>query len=163
MGNLLGSLRKIGTAIMKGYGKQIGRTSKSGLICFEKNFKGGKQYTLIEEKSGKLVRQKNIFKDGKTYQYHTTVDNKGNVISTGTIAREQAGFGPASRNQGAYKVRTIHEDYNRYGQVTNHRDVTFTPSVAETKATVFSNINGTLSKTYINTANNKKFTITCVE
>lgn len=38
MGNLLGSLRKIGSAIMKGYGKQIGRTSKSGLICFEKKF-----------------------------------------------------------------------------------------------------------------------------
>ncbi len=85
----------------------------------KKNIKGGKQYTLIEEKSGKLVRQKNIFKDGKNYQYHTTVDNKGNVISTGTIAREQTGFGPASRNQGAYKVRTIHEDYNNNNFITN--------------------------------------------
>ena len=163
MGNLLGALRKVALGVIKGYGKPIGKASKSGLICFGKKIKGGKQYTTVNGETGKLVRKKNIFTNGNNYRTSTTFDSKGNVTSTGEIMREPVGYGQASRNQGAYKVRTIHDDYNRYGQVTNHRDVTFKPSSSETKAEVFSNINGTLSKTYINTANNKRFTITCVE
>ena len=163
MSNMLGRIQQFIGPTIKGYGKQIGKTSKSGLNCYSKTLKDGKKYTLVDSKTGQLVRTKLIHGDKKSYMDISTFDNKSNLLQYATIYYEPVGLGLGSHNQFAKKARVIHQDFNKFGQVTNYHDATFTPNSTTTKANVFINHNGQLSKTYINTLDGTKRTITCVE
>lgn len=163
MGNLLGGIKQFAVPMIKGYGKQLGQTSKSGLNCYVKRVKNGTKYTMVDPKTSQIVRTKYIYGDKKSHLDISTYDNKFNLLSNATISHQPAGYGLGSHNQFARKTRIIHQDYNKFGQVINSRDTTITPNANKPKAEIFINNNGNLSKTYLNTLDNTKRTINCVE
>lgn len=158
IGKIFSAALKCGT---KGYGKQIGKMSKNGLTAFKKQCKNGEIITVLD-RNNQVVRTKNIFHSGDHTMVHS-YDNKGNCLSYTEILKTPNGFGPASQNQFANTVRTVREEYNKMGQVIHKTDKTFTPLLSKPKAKVFSVIDGKKSLTWLNTLNNKKHTIRCLE
>lgn len=163
MSNIIGKFQQMIVPAIKGYGRQIGKTSPSGLNCYAKKVKGGKQYTTIDSKTGQLVRKKLIYGDNKSYLNINTFDNKSNLLHQATICYQPITIGVGANNQFAKQTRVIHEDYNKFGQLINSHDATFTPRPSSTKVDVLINYNGKISKTYIDTLKKTKHTITCVE
>lgn len=144
----------------KNYGVQIGKTAKNGSSCFLKKSHGQDVFTTLD-KSGSLVQSKVVNHITPNYTVGYTKNLKGDVISKFEKIVEP--LFSSTNNRFAKKIRNIHTEYNRFGQKTLSSDKTFSPLMNKLKATVFSNTNGIVSKTYINTADNSKFTIKCVD
>lgn len=144
---MLGIL-KLGTALAQRlkYGKQIGKMSKSGLLCFQKgNLKKSVQYTTVDTKSGKIVGIKVIIHPSKNCTNGTVFDARNNITSTFEQYSEPIMSGTASNNQFAKKTRTIRDEYNKYGQNTSHSDVTLFPTQKAGWLEISSFINGKTS------------------
>lgn len=144
------------------YGKQIGVTTKNGVSCYANTSKGKTVYTRLNN-ANSVVGKKVKFIDSPNLTRTMTYDAKGNLLADSTHYREQLGFGLASKNQHSALVRNIRNEYNLLGQTTHTSDITFKPALNDTKATVFRNIDGQTSKTYINTLDGSKYTMKCVE
>lgn len=159
-----GALRKIVGAVVTRvkYGKQIGKVSQAGYKCYGKTGKAGSQVYTLFDKNGKLVSKKKVF-DGSSYKDVHTYDAQGNQIAYSSQSKEKVGFGLSSKNKFSYKILNHREKYNKMGQTIDRRTIEFKPSTPEPKATVFSNINGVQSKTYLNTKTGQRHTITCLE
>lgn len=167
-----GALRKIVGAVVNRvkYGKQIGKVSQAGYKCYGKTSRKGDQIYTLFDKNGKLVSKKKVFnhanqsfKAGFSLKDVHTYDAKGNLIVASQTSKEKVGFGLASDNKFSYKICNHREKYNKMGQTIDSRTIEFEPSTTKQKATVFSNINGVQSKTYLNTQTGQKHTITCLE
>lgn len=138
------------------YGKQIGKISKSGLACYAKEGKGGglTTYTTVNALTGEKVLTKELVKQGNEYTYSYVRDAKGNLVAHYEQVKTPIGFGLGSNNSHAYEVRNISERYNKFGQVTDHRDITLTPAINATEANITYNINGKATTKFLDTADN---------
>lgn len=159
-----GVLRKVVSAVVNRvkYGKQIGKVSQAGYKCYGKTNKAGQQVYTLFDKNGKLVSTKKMVNNGGRKDFYTC-DAKGNMLVHSSTYTEKLSFGFASDNQFAKKIINDRERYNKMGQTIDKRRMMFAPSTTKQQATVFSNINGVQSKTYLNTKTGQKHTITCVE
>jgi len=158
MGNI-GALSKIYNFFR--YGKQIGKVSKNGAICYGKKLSNGMQYTTIDSATGQVKKVKRMYGDAKFHNY-TLWDGNGNVLASGSKINTPISYGTASHNKFAHKSRIERFDYNHFGQVVNHRVVNCAPNMNKPTYEVLKNVNGNVSKTYLNTMNNSQYTITCV-
>ena len=125
------AILKLGTALVQRlkYGKQIGKMSKSGLLCFQKgNIKKTVQYTTIDPSSGKILTKKIINHHGNNCTNGTVFDANNNITSVFEHYSDPMMSGHASNNKFAKKLRTIRDEYNKYGQHTFHSDVTLFPT-----------------------------------
>ncbi len=162
----LGALKKFVGAVVNRvkYGKQIGKVSQAGYTCraYGSHAKDGSKFYTVFDKNGKIVSRKHTITTGQHKAFHT-FDAQGNQTVYSSSYKERVGSGLASHNQFANKIHNYREKYNKLGQVIDSKSITFEPSLTGTKATVFSNINGVQSKTYLNTKTGQKHTITCLE
>ena len=148
------------------YGQQIGKISKSGLMCFKKA-KGNKvTYTTLDALTEDVVRTKQVITQSKdklsTLKDFYTYDAKGNLLEHATMHRSQQGFGLANNNAFSAKIVNFREEFNKFGQPISYNYTEITPSLNAPKATIAKNNNGNLSQTYLNTKNNTMWTITCI-
>lgn len=137
------------------YGKQIGKISKSGMACYAK--KGGNgctTYTTVNTLTGEKVLTKNITKQSNGYSYSNVWNAKGDLIAHYEQVKTPVGYGLGSYNSHACKVRNISERYNKFGQVTDKRDITFTPASNATEANITYSINGKNTTKFLDTADN---------
>lgn len=139
------------------FGKQLGNVSKNGLACYAKSGrKGTTTYTTVNALNGDIVRAKRIIKQGNTHSIATVWDNKGNVTAFyETIKTPLANFGHASHNQFAFETRNMSQRYNKFGQVTDSRDVTFKPSTRELGVNINYHVNEKATTRYLFTDTNK--------
>lgn len=162
----LGALKKFVGAVVNRvkYGKQIGKVSQAGYTCraYGSHAKDGSKFYTVFDKNGKIVSRKHTITTGQHKAFHT-FDAQGNQTVYSSSSKERVGSGLASDNQFSKRIVNHRETYNKMGQTIDRRTITFEPSLTETKATVFSNINGVQSKTYLNTKTGQKHTITCLE
>lgn len=159
-----------GIKIGNNFGKQIGKTSKSGLQTFVKtNKKGQKLYTTINNKTKEVVLTKRFTSsqcENSSLLNIDTFDKYGDLISTASRHEKKQGFGPASKNRFSKITRRIFEKFNKFGQTVEQKDTTIRPDHTSPRLTVSNNINGNYSKTYVDTTTfpTKKIkTINCVE
>lgn len=138
------------------YGKQVGNISKSGLACYAKTGKGGlTTYTTVDKLSGDVVRTKKIWRQNDEYTRACVWDGKGNVTAHYETLRQPVGYGMGSHNQFACETRNISERYNKFGQVTDKRDITFRPGTNELGANITYDINGNATTRYLFTDTNE--------
>lgn len=137
------------------HGTQIGKMSKTGLVCYAKNGKNGlTTYTTVNALTGEKVLTKKVGKQSNIYKYSNVWDAKGNLLVHHEQIKTPVGVGFASHNSHAYEVRNISERYNNFGQVTDKRDITFTPAINETAANITYSINGKNTTRFLDTADN---------
>lgn len=137
------------------YGKQIGNVSKSGLACYAKSGRKGETiYTTVNALNGDFVRTKRINQRDPDYRTAFAWDNKGNLTASYETVKTPISCDVASNNQFAFKVRNISRRYNKFGQETNHRDVTLTPSTKELGVNINYYVNENATTRYLFTDTN---------
>lgn len=144
------------------YGKQIGKASKSGLVCYEKTNKTGRLYTTVNSKTGEVVRTKQFANEQDNYFNAFIYDAKGDLIRSTTYLQSPNGFGLASRNSQAFNTRVVSKRYNALGQTIDSRDINFKINSERPRAFVHSYINNSEYGTYVNTLTGEKRTFQCI-
>ena len=148
-------------------GKQIGKTSKSGLQTFAKTNKNGQKiYTTVDAKTKEVVRTKRFTSTQGARSVATrvdTFDKKGNLVSSSARSERGIGFGPSSRNKFAKIVIRHLERFNKFGQIIGYRRTTVTPKLNSSRLTVDKHVNGHISRTYVNTIPSPTKTIRTID
>ena len=163
-------MKIFGISIGNKYGKQIGKTSVSGLQTFVKTNKNDQKiYTTVDAKTKDVVRTKRFsYSEGEhsTSARIDTFDKTGDLISRTERYERYYVLGVAVKNKFAKKINRYFKTFNKFGQVLDRRASTFTQAPSKPRAFLDKNINGHISKTYIDTTTfpTKTIrTIDCVE
>ena len=148
------------------YGKQLGRVSNNGLACYAKNKGETTKYTIFDTVTGEILKTMNRIQQDfsdvsliKSYRY----DSQGKLISDCTRGVERVRTGSDKDNKFTCNIRNIRGEYDINGKMVHSADIKLEPSISDSKVTVLRNIDGHVSKTYINTKNGKTLTIDCVD
>ncbi len=151
-------------------GSQIGKTSKSGLQTFVKTNKNGQKFfTTVNAKTKDVVRTKRFTPSQSARSTVTridTFDKSGNLVSSSDRYERGIGFGPSSANKFSKIIRRHFEKFNRFGQTIGCSRTTVTPKLDFPRLIVDKDVNGRISRTYVNTIpfpTKTVRTIDCVE
>lgn len=133
------------------FGQQVGKTSISGVQTFVKKGEKGKQiYTTIDAATKGVVRTKEIITSpkGSNLQNQTikTFDKNGDLVSSSRVLEHGTLTIP---NKFAKKIQRFHNEYNKFGQVVKSDYTLISPSVQKPRVSITKNINGNISKTYV--------------
>lgn len=152
------------------YGKQIGKTSISGLQTFVKTNKNGQKFfTTVDAKTKDVVRTKRFTPSQSARSTVTridTFDKSGNLVSSSDRYERGIGFGPSSENKFSKIINRHFEKFNKFGQIIGYNGTTVTPKLNAPRLIVDKNVNGHISRTYVNTIpfpTKTVRTIDCVE
>ncbi len=136
-------------------GSQIGKTSKSGLQTFVKTNKNGQKFfTTVNAKTKDVVRTKRFTPSQSARSTVTridTFDKSGNLVSSSDRYERGIGFGPSSANKFSKIIRRHFEKFNRFGQTIGCSRTTVTPKLDFPRLIVDKDVNGRISRTYVNT------------
>lgn len=148
-------MKILGMTIGNNLGKQIGKTSKSGLQTFVKTNKNGQKFfTTVDAKTKDVVRTKRFTSNQGARSTETridTFDKSGDLVSSSVKFERGIGFGPSSRNKFSKIISRYFEKFNRFGQTIGYSRTTVTPEFNIPRLLVDKNVNGHISRTYVNT------------
>ena len=149
------------------FGKQIGKTSKSGLQTFVKTNKNGQKFfTTVDAKTKDVVRTKRFTSTQGPRSIATridTFDKNGNLVSSSARSERGIGFGPSSKNKFAKVVTRLFERFNKFGQTIGYCGTTVTPKLNAPRLIVDKHVNGHISRTYVNTIPSPTKTIRTID
>lgn len=148
-------------------GSQIGKTSKSGLQTFVKTNKNGQKFfTTVDAKTKDVVRTKRFTSTQGARSTATqidTFDKSGNLVSSSARCERGIGFGPSSENKFSKIISRHFEKFNRFGQTIGCNGTTVTPKLNAPRLIVDKNVNGHISRTYVNTIPSPTKTIRTID